>query len=222
VVLAFLAAAETAAPAPRAGRVFVWLTLAVVVDAIDGPLARRFEVKRHLPGVQGRTIDDIVDYLTFTFLPLLLCWRLGWVPGIVWVVPALVASVMAFARADAKQEADGFFRGFPSYWNIYAFYAGLWAPVHGPLLPGLAALALAALTMAPIRFVYPNLAPRGWRRSLLGGAWLWALVLAAALRTYPAVPTWLVLLSLVYPTFYVIASVALDLRARRQVRSLQS
>jgi phosphatidylcholine synthase len=220
VVLAFLAAAECTAPVPDARRTFLWLTLAVVVDAVDGPLARRLAVKRHLPHVQGRTIDDIVDYLTFTFIPLLLAWRLRWVPGLPWVVPALVASVLAFARQDAKQEDDGFFRGFPSYWNVFAFYAGLWAPQHGPLLPGLAALALAGLTVAPVRFVYPNLAPRGWSTAFLGGAWLWAVVIAACLLRYPDVPGWLLLLSVAYPFFYVVASVALDLRQRR-VRSLQ-
>jgi phosphatidylcholine synthase len=221
VVLAFLAVAECTAPAPDPRRVFLWLLLAVVVDAVDGPLARRFAVKVHLPHVHGRTIDDIVDYMTFTFIPLLLAWRLRWVPGITWVVPALVTSVLAFARQDAKQEEDGFFRGFPSYWNIWAFYAGLWAPYGGPLLPGLVALALAVLTVAPVRFVYPNLAPRGWSAPFLGGAWAWGVVVAACLPAYPRVPPWLALLSLVYPVFYVAASLHLDRRARR-VRSLQS
>jgi phosphatidylcholine synthase len=216
VVLAFLATSEIAAPSPDARRVFLWLTAAVVVDAIDGPLARRLAVKRHLPHVQGRTLDDIVDYLTFTFVPLLLCWRLGWVPGMAWIVPALVASLMGFAHTGAKEEEAGFFRGFPSYWNIYAFFAGLWATRFGPLLPGVAALALAALTLAPVRFVYPNLAPRGMKLPLLGGAWAWALVLLACLRTYPVVPGALLAAAIAYPVFYTVASVALDLRSRRR------
>jgi phosphatidylcholine synthase len=215
VVLAFLAALEIAAPAPDPRRVFLWLTLAVVVDAVDGPLARRLEVKRHLPHVQGRTLDDIVDYLTFTFLPLALCCRLRWVPGVAWVVPALVASLLGFAHTGAKQEADGFFRGFPSYWNIYAFFAGLWVERFGPLVPGVAALLLAVLTLAPVRFVYPNLAPRGFKGLLLGGAWAWSIAVAACLPSYPAVPPWLLAATLAYPVLYVASSVWLDVKARR-------
>ncbi|HET7746949.1 MAG TPA: phosphatidylcholine synthase [Vicinamibacteria bacterium] len=216
VVLAFLATAECVAAVPDPRRVFLWLALAVAVDAVDGPLARAVDVKRRLPGVQGRTIDDIVDYLTFTFIPLLLCWRLGWVPGALWVMPALVASLLGFASTGAKQEEDGFFGGFPSYWNVFAFYAGIWAQHASPLAPGLAALLLAGLTVAPVRFLYPNLAPAPWRGPLIAGAWAWAVLLALMLRDYPASTRGLVALSLVYPAFYVVLSVALDVRGRRR------
>lgn len=216
VVLAFLAAAECASPSPDPRRAFLWLTLAVVVDAVDGPLARAVDVRRRLPAVRGRTIDDLVDYLTFTFVPLLLCWRLGWVPGAAWVMPALVASLFGFASTAAKQEEDGFFGGFPSYWNVFAFYAGLWAQHEGPLVPGLAALVLAVLTVAPVRLLYPNLAPPPWRIPLLAGAWAWAALLLLMLRDYPSSSGTLVLLSLVYPAFYVALSVVLDLRGRRR------
>ena len=67
-------------PRQTRGYVFLALAAAVMVDATDGPLARRAEVKRWMPSIDGRTIDDIVDYLTYTFVPLLLMWRMGWLP----------------------------------------------------------------------------------------------------------------------------------------------
>ena len=225
VGLAFLAAAEICAPAPDPRRVFLLLAGTVVVDATDGPLARRWEVKRHLPAIDGRTIDDILDYLTFTFLPLLLVWRMGWLPApaALWVVPALLASLLGFANAGAKDEAGGFFLGFPSYWNVVAFYMGLWSGEA----PGQAAawgnaalvLALAALTIVPVRFVYPNLAPAPWRGPVLAGACLWLGVMLVMLMDYPRAPGWLVALSLVYPLGYTVLSGVLARRARTRGRA---
>ncbi len=80
VALAFLAAMELCTAQPDVRRFFVFLFGAVLIDATDGPLARRYHVKSWAPNIDGRTIDDIVDYLTFTFLPLLLIWRMEWVP----------------------------------------------------------------------------------------------------------------------------------------------
>src|ERR671916_3331022 len=127
VLFALAATIEICSSAPDPRLVFVLLAAAVLVDATDGPLARRAEVKRWLPSIDGRTIDDIVDYLTFTFLPLLLVWRMGWLPepAALWVVPALLASLFGFANTGAKDEEGGFFLGFPSYWNVVAIYAGI-------------------------------------------------------------------------------------------------
>lgn len=204
VVFAFLAAAETCAPEPDPRRVFLWLALAVLVDATDGPLARRWKAGVNAPRIDGRTIDDIVDYLTFTFLPLLVVWRMGWVPdpGWVWVAPALVASLMGFANTAAKDEGGGFFLGFPSYWNVAAFYAGLLFVHRGPWPVAVLLLALAVLTVLPVRFVYPNLAPRPWRVPVLLGAAAWLGIMLAMLPGYPDSPGWLVWASLVYPALY--------------------
>lgn len=212
---ALLAVAELWRTPPDPRIVFVLLLIPVLIDGVDGTLARRWDVKRWASAIDGRTLDDIVDYLTFTFVPLLLVWRMQWVPwpGDAFVLPALVASLFGFANRDAKQESDGFFRGFPSYWNIYAFYAGIWAERFGPLVPGLVCLALAVLTVAPVRFLYPTLAPRPWRVPLLVGAAVWAAVILACLPSYPATPPWLVVVSLVYPAFYVVLSVVLDRRS---------
>lgn len=215
VLFAFVAAVElcSAEPDPRA--VFVLLALAVLVDATDGPLARRWEVKRTLPAIDGRTIDDIVDYLTYTFVPLLLVWRMEWVPepAAVWIAPALIASLFGFANSGIKDEKGGFFLGFPSYWNVVAFYAGPLGERWGPGLNAAILLLLALGTLLPIRFLYPNLAPRPWRAPVIAGALLWLGVMLAMLPDYPRVPDWALWLSLLYPAFYV--GLSLRLAARR-------
>ena len=198
---------------------FVYFVGAVFTDAIDGPLARRFDVKHNAARIDGRTIDDIVDHIGFTFLPLLLIWRMGWVPGgphpaaVLWVAVPAVCSLLGFAHRHAKDEAAGFFRGFPSYWNIAAFYAGLIAvalPGIGPWLNAAALLLLAALTVAPVWFVYPNLAPRRWKPLILWGGYVWAVLLLCMLPFYPGdVPWWLTLLSLLYPLAYTAVSLGL-------------
>ena len=219
VVAAFLAAVELFDDAPDERVVFAWLVAAVVIDAVDGPLARAWDVKRLAAQIDGRTIDDIVDYLTFTFIPLLLVWRMGWVPfapgllGAAWIVPALVTSLLGFANVGAKDEAAGYFRGFPSYWNIAAFYAGL--AFHGlgetgQWLNGVVLLALAVLTVSPVRFLYPNLTPRPWKLPVMLGATVWLAVLLAMLLVYRRAPGWLVGVSLIYPAFYVTLSILLD------------
>ena len=175
VALAFLATMEICSTAPDLRTIFLLLALAVLVDATDGPLARRWEVKRVLPEIEGRTIDDIVDYLTYTFVPLLLVWRMEWVPdpAVAWIAPALVASLFGFANIGIKDEAGGFFLGFPSYWNVVAFYAGPLDHHYGGTINAAVLLLLALATLLPLRFIYPNLAPRPWRAPVILGALLW-------------------------------------------------
>lgn len=226
VVFAFLAIAEILAPACDPRRVFLWFACATIVDAIDGPLARRLHVKQRVPHIDGRTIDDLVDYLMFTFLPLVLVWRMGWLPGspagvgAAAVILAMLTSLLGFANTRAKQESQGFFLGFPSYWNIAAFYLGLFHAFAGPWVNLGIVLVLAILTVTPIRVIYPNLAPRPWRAPLLAGALLWLVVLLAILPWYPRVPAWAVGVSLIYPAFYTAASIVLDARSRRKLETL--
>ena len=214
VAFAFLATADLCGTTPDPVRVFLLLAAAVIVDSTDGPFARRWQVKRWAARIDGRTIDDIVDYLTFTFVPLLLTWRMGWLPdpAAVWVVPALMASLLGFANTAAKDEAGGFFLGFPSYWNVVAVYAGIWHHLYGPWANAAVVVGLTVLTVLPVRFLYPNLAPPPWRLPVIAGAYLWLAMLLAMLLDYPRVPPWLMWLSLVYPAFYTALSVHLQLR----------
>ena len=221
VACAFLAAAELCMQQPDPRWIFGWLMVAVLIDATDGPLARAWQVKRHAARIDGRTIDDIVDYLTFSFLPLLLVWRLAWLPwpAGLWAVAAMVVSLFGFANTQAKQDEDGFFLGFPSYWNVYAFYAGLLYRYYGPT-PVAALLGVCTVcTLLPVRFLYPNRAPRRWRWLLNVTGVGWAGLLVGLLPQYPAIPLRLVWVSLLYPALYVGLSIALDLTTRQQHRA---
>lgn len=215
---AFAAMVEILSARCDARLVFVYLLLATIIDAVDGPLARRWRVKENAPAVDGRTIDDLLDYLTFVFIPLMLVWRMDWLAaGCGWTVSlAMAASLFGFSNTKAKEEGEGFFRGFPSYWNIYAFYAGLFTWHTGPWLSTVLLWVLIVATVAPVRVLYPNLTPAPWRTSILVGAGLWGVLLLAMLYWYPENPAWVVWLSLVYPAYYTVLSIGLDIKSRRR------
>ncbi len=217
IAFAFLATAEMMRSQANARTVLLWLIAAVLVDATDGPLARRWQVKKYATAIDGRTIDDILDYLTFTFIPLLLVWRMEWLPAgsSLFIILAMLASLLGFANVHAKFDDAGFFLGFPSYWNIYAIYAGLLAQRTALWVPLVLLIGLTILTLLPVRFIYPNRAPLPWRKPVLIGAGIWLLLILAMLPNYPSVPDWLLWLSLIYPLCYFLLSIHLDLQARR-------
>src|SRR5438045_3666244 len=102
---------------------FLLMVAATVVDATDGTLARRVRIKEAVPSFDGRRLDDIIDFLTYTALPLLLVWRAGILPAgqEAWLLLPLFASAYGFCQVSAKTD-DGYFLGFPSYWNLVALY----------------------------------------------------------------------------------------------------
>jgi phosphatidylcholine synthase len=206
IVLALLAARAIFEHEYR--RAFVCLALQIVVDATDGVLARLARVTEVTPGFRGAHLDDIVDYAAYVFVPALLVWHAELVPaGWSFAVCSamLVSSAYGFARADAKT-SDHFFTGFPSYWNIVAFYlftGGLQPTVNATVL-----LLLAALVFVPIRFVYPSRTtilrgPTLW----LGGAW--AILMFMMIDGMPAVSIRVWWLSMVFPLYYTVLSLVL-------------
>src|SRR4026209_2651296 len=103
---------------------FLLIVAATVVDGTDGLLGRWGRVKEFTLGFDGARLDDIVDYLTFVFIPALLLYRAGLrPPAAAWLVVAamLLSGAYGFSSVDAKAD-DHFFTGFPSYWNIVALY----------------------------------------------------------------------------------------------------
>src|SRR5437870_13635817 len=108
----------------RWSMMFLWLGLALIVDAIDGPLARRLDVAKALPRWSGETLDLVVDFVTYVFVPAFAISTGGLLPDIV-AVPAAIVIVMTGALyfADRQMKTkDNYFRGFPTLWNIVAFY----------------------------------------------------------------------------------------------------
>ena len=198
-------------------RAFLLMILAVLIDAMDGPLARRFNVSLVLPQIDGRKLDDITDYANYSFVPLVLLAYSGWLPdpGWFWAGIAMVASLFTFAHQGAKEDDAGFFRGFPSYWNVVVFYIGVKFHEYGPGAMLFMILGLSVLSVSPVWFVYPNKAPR-WRTLFVMGGCVWMVTLLGLLWQYPHPQNWLLVTSFVYPVFYVGASWYLVAQRRRK------
>jgi phosphatidylcholine synthase len=212
IVFAFLAARAFLDFDYRLG--FLWLWLQVVVDATDGLLARRMRVRERIPWFDGAKLDDIADYLTYVFVPALFVWRGAVVPN-AWVLPVvsaiLLSSAYGFNRTDAKT-SDHFFTGFPSYWNIVAFYllVARWpSGVNAAIL-----LVFAALVFVPVRYIYPSRTPV-WRAATNVGGAIWAGLMLLMLWQYPAVSSPVFWSSLAYPAYYFALSLWLHFRRIR-------
>ena len=198
----------------------LWLGLAALwIDGTDGMLARRFRVKETIPWFDGARMDDIVDYLTYVFAPVVLLWTTDRLPhgAIGWVVAALplLASCYQFCRVDAKT-ADHFFLGFPSYWNVVAFYVIVLDV--GQTGVAIALVVLTVLVFVPVRYVYPSRTNRlrGLNLALAG---IWLVTYAVLLAQYPDPNPVVAALSLGYLAYYVGISVYLTVGSR--VRSRQ-
>jgi phosphatidylcholine synthase len=197
----------------RYAAAFRWLMVAMAIDCTDGALARAVAVKRVLPYYDGSRLDDIVDYLTYVMVPVVLMYQAGCFPprfaGAIAAAP-LLASAYGFCRSDAKTE-DHYFRGFPSYWNVVAFY--VLALRLSPAVASTWVLALSVLVFAPLKFLYPSRAPRFRALSLALGA-VWAVQMPYVVWTFPTTPTILVWLSLAYPAYYCLMSFWLQATGR--------
>lgn len=190
---------------------FLLMVIATTIDATDGLLARRARVKEVTPAFDGARLDDIVDYLTFVFVPVLLLFHAGdlpatwgaWVAGVI-----LMSSAYGFSSTDAKTE-DYFFTGFPSYWNIVALY------LHAGRLPAtinaMILLVLSALVFVRIGYIYPTRTPvlRGLTIALCV---VWSLMIVAIVWMLPDVSGLLLVASLFFPVYYTVLSLILNAR----------
>ena len=131
----------------------LWMLAAMAIDAVDGTLARAVGVRSVLPRIDGRRLDDVVDYFNYVLVPVVFLVAGGYLTNPAWAALPVLASAYGFAQDDAKTD-DGFFLGFPSYWNVIAMFA--W------LLEVTAATATAfvvlfsVLVFVPFKYVYPS------------------------------------------------------------------
>ena len=194
------------------------MLLATFIDSTDGWLARRARVKEVVPTFDGRKLDDLVDFHNYTTLPLLLIWRAGILPAenAWWLLLPLLASAYGFSQVNAKTD-DGFFLGFPSYWNVVAFYLYMLRP---PAWVSLAIIiVLSILTFVPSRYLYPSQrAPFSRLTTVLAA--IWAVLLVIILARWTDAQESLTVASLGFPIYYMILSWALTLRLSRRDREV--
>jgi phosphatidylcholine synthase len=137
-------------------RAFAWMFAAVLIDAVDGYLARQVGVASATAGYDGALLDNLVDYLNYAVVPAFFVLRLDLL-GAALATPTaaliVLASAYQFAQVDAKTD-DNFFRGFPSYWNIAVFYLHYLAlGTTGALI---VVLILLVATFVPTKWAYPT------------------------------------------------------------------
>src|SRR4051812_25394138 len=134
---------------------FGWLGLALVIDGVDGPMARRLDVMRVQPDWSGEVLDLVVDFVTYVFVPAYAIAASGLLlPYTSQLLGAGVVVTSALYFADRRMKTpDNHFRGFPALWNAAAFYLFLLRPA--PLLASLGTAGLIALTFVPLHVIHP-------------------------------------------------------------------
>ena len=134
---------------------FLWLGLALLVDGLDGTIARKVGVSDKAPNIDGSTLDNVIDYLNYVIIPSLMIYWFQMVPnGWEIIIPAgiFAVSLYTFANINMKTE-DYYFSGFPALWNIVVLYFYILNTNHYINL--IVIIFLSILTFIPIKFVHP-------------------------------------------------------------------
>lgn len=192
-----------------------WLMfVAVLIDATDGTLARAAQVKKLIPWFDGDRLEDIVDYLNYAVVPSLFLIRADLLPqeDALWLAAApLLASAYGFCQREAKTP-DHFFLGFPSYWNIVAFY--LYIMETPRWINAFLILILSALVFVPLKYVYPSRTPTLRPCTVVLGV-LWGIAVLSMISLLPKPPRTLIFLSLLFPAYYILLSLFLSFREQK-------
>jgi phosphatidylcholine synthase len=187
----------------RLARAALLMLAALAIDSVDGTLARAVGVAEVLPRVDGRRLDDMVDFLNYVIVPALFLVAAGSLLAWPWAIVPILASAYGFSQAEAKT-ADQFFLGWPSYWNVVAIY--LWLLGISPAAGTAWVVGFAAAVFVPVKYLYPSKMPVLRRTTTVAGI-VWGLMLTAAILNPDAARRFrLVEISLVFPAYYMVLS----------------
>jgi len=153
---------------------FLWLVLALIVDGVDGPLARRYDTPHNFPIYDGVLMDLIVDYLTYVFIPAYALFKSGMLSG--WtgwlaIIAICYGSVIYFADTRMKTK-DKSFSGFPACWNMVVLVLFAIAPAPWVIL--LTVVLLTVSMFLRLKFVHPTRTKR-WRNITLPMSLAWVI-----------------------------------------------
>jgi phosphatidylcholine synthase len=199
-----------AAASDQMREAFLLLVITMLIDATDGMLARRLNIGNVLPEFDGAMMDNVIDILNFAWTPIFIIGTLNVLPGREWLVIPILGALYAYGQANMKS-SEGYFIGFPTYWSIVALYLFWLKP--SPLIAVMMVAIPGILSFVPTRYLYPSKGSTLWRTTWGLGA-LWFLLVMYLLRNDEPNLT-LVLLSLLYPMYYMAASFLVDFRLRR-------
>jgi phosphatidylcholine synthase len=181
---------------------FGCLGLALIVDGIDGPLARKFDVARVLPRWSGDTLDLVVDFLTYVFIPAYAIAASGLLPQALAIVAGLVIIITGaiyFADREMKT-ADNYFRGFPAVWNLIAFYLYVFEPPSW--LCTVLVIGFVILTFVPVKFIHPVRVEQ-FRTVNIASMAVWAVLAALSLGYNLHPPAWILVLLFLIAVYFV-------------------
>ncbi len=183
-MLAMLAAAQL-----KWDVMFLWLVVALIVDGIDGPLARKYDTKTHAPQYDGALLDLIIDYLNYVFVPAYALFVSGHLEGWTgWFSIIIITFMSAIYFADSRMKTkDNSFAGFPACWNMVILVIFALKPNFWVAFAVIAVLTIAML--APLKFVHPVRTER-WRPLSLAAIILWTIFAAIAAWTSFEHPEW--------------------------------
>ena len=169
-MLAMLAAVDA-----KWSLMYLWLVVAFFVDGIDGPLARKYHVKKNAPEYDGVLLDLIIDYLTYVFIPAFALFKSGLLPdwtGWICILVITFTSALYFADNGMKTK-DNSFAGFPGCWNMVVLVIFATEPNFWIILA--LVIACAAAMFTPLKFIHPVRTER-WRTISLPIAILWTVL----------------------------------------------
>ena len=184
---------------------WLWFGIALIVDGVDGTLARKVGVRSAIPWFDGGVVDNLVDYLTWTFLPALFMARnlpLGPEPlPIALMILIIISSLFCYAN-DGEKSNDNYFVGFPAAWNcvaiiMYVLQTPAWFNIAATII-------LALLTLVPIYYTHPARVKRFQIPNIIG-ATAWIFSCAYLVIVYPVQPLWTLILFWVGGGWFMIA-----------------
>ena len=184
VVTAFLATLALFENQPKA--CLMWLGVALIVDGVDGSLARRVNVQSVLPQFDGSILDLVIDYLTYVFIPALFIYRYIPLPAYTALVATsimLVSSLFCFCNVEMKSK-DNYFQGFPAAWNVVALC--LYTLTPSPWMTLLTIVVLAGLTVTRMKFLHPFRVRRFMAINIAVTA-IWLLCSLSLVHDHPAI-----------------------------------